>query len=115
MKKLHLIIIALACTAFSVVAGDTQQRISSHKFTVLGGVKRPGIYTVHSLAPRLIDAIASAGGLSPHASAKDVVVKREHNGKIEILKVDLSSILSGPAPFHSVRSGDLIFVKERVF
>ncbi len=51
------------------------QQINSKKFNILGQVNRPGSYSL-ALAPTVMDAIATAGGLRDFAKQKSIYVLR---------------------------------------
>lgn len=56
----------------------------------------------------------SGGGLKL-ASTKNVIVKRGNAKGVKSTKVDLESILTGDAQFFQLASGDMVYVKERLF
>jgi polysaccharide biosynthesis/export protein len=55
------------------------QQINSKKFNILGQVNRPGSYSL-ALAPTVMDAIATAGGLRDFAKQKSIYVLRTNPG-----------------------------------
>jgi polysaccharide export outer membrane protein len=79
---------------------------------VLGAVRNPGIYPLHSEA-RLIDLIARAGGLLPTGDATAVSITRS-GVEQEILVADIQPALSGrPGGDNpTLQPDDLIFVPE---
>jgi polysaccharide biosynthesis/export protein len=54
-------------------------QINSKKFNILGQVAKPGSYSL-SLAPTVVDAIATAGGLRDFAKQKSIYVLRQNPG-----------------------------------
>ena len=54
-------------------------QINSKKFNILGQVAKPGSYSL-SLAPTIVDAIATAGGLRDFAKQKSIYVLRQNSG-----------------------------------
>jgi polysaccharide biosynthesis/export protein len=54
-------------------------QINSKKFNILGQVAKPGSYSL-SLAPTVVDAIATAGGLRDFAKQKSIYVLRQSPG-----------------------------------
>jgi polysaccharide export outer membrane protein len=54
-------------------------QINSKKFNILGQVAKPGSYSL-SLAPTIVDAIATAGGLRDFAKQKSIYVLRQSPG-----------------------------------
>ena len=75
---------------------------------LLGGVQRPGIYTLNGGAS-LLGAIDAAGGISENGSYRSIEFRRNS----EIIKnFDLYDIFvdGNYQPLHTLRSGDIIFV-----
>jgi polysaccharide export outer membrane protein len=67
--------------------------IHSRKVFVTGEVAKPGDYELQPRM-RLVQALAMAGGLTPYAKDK-VVVLRQHGGSEQRIEVRLSRIVSG--------------------
>lgn len=80
---------------------------------VLGAVRSPGLYPLHSEA-KLVDVLVRAGGVLPGADASAVSITRQTGGEQEILVVDVQPALSGRMGGEnpSLRPDDLIFVPE---
>jgi len=57
-------------------------QINSKKFNILGQVARPGSYSL-SVAPTVMDAIATAGGLRDFAKQKSIYILRQRAGGAE--------------------------------
>ena len=54
-------------------------QINSKKFNIVGQVIRPGSYSL-ALAPTVMDAIATAGGLRDFAKQKTIYILRQNSG-----------------------------------
>ena len=86
-------------------------KLLNYKVTVLGEVRRPGVYYNYNNDFTVLEAIAMANGNTDYASIKRVMVMRpESNGKRTYL-LDLSSkeIFQSPA-FH-LHPNDYVFVE----
>lgn len=79
----------------------------SHSVTALGEVKVPGRYYLKG-AEKLLDVIASAGGISPNAG--DVIINRSGPGGPQVITVSGDQLLNDSTPLIS---GDVIFVKTK--
>ncbi len=55
------------------------EQVNSKKFNILGQVVKPGTYSL-TLAPTVMDAIATAGGLRDFAKQKSIYVLRQTSG-----------------------------------
>ncbi len=64
-------------------------RFMNHKFVVLGEVTQVGSFNLFDDRTTLIDALASAGDLTPFAKRDSVMVIRSINGKREIAQISL--------------------------
>ena len=75
-----------------VLVGGLSQ--SSSQIILFGEVKRPGVYN-YTVGMDIIEAIALAGGLTDVAAADSTKIIREKNGKREVIRIPLGSILKG--------------------
>ena len=86
------------------------------RVSVLGAVERPGIYQLLEEEASLLQAIASAQGLSVRGSKKGIELRRvDDAGNETILQIHLSDILSGESPDERLLEGDVVYVNEKFF
>lgn len=88
------------------------KEIHSRKVFVTGEVATPGAY---DLQPRtkLMQVIALAGGLTPYARGRVVVLRDSRDGKADRrYEIEISSIISGKRPADNIvlLPGDTLFV-----
>ncbi|HET9209501.1 MAG TPA: polysaccharide biosynthesis/export family protein [Thermoanaerobaculia bacterium] len=88
------------------------KEIHSRKIYVTGEVAHPGTY---DLEPRgkLMQALALAGGLTPYAKGRVVVLRDGKDGRQEKrMEVDLKSIINGKKPENNLllQPGDTLIV-----
>jgi polysaccharide export outer membrane protein len=86
------------------------REVHSAKVSVLGAVARPGRYDLRGPSTAL-EMIALAGGLSPFASASQIVILRPRGDQRERIPVDGDQAISDQ--HHQtvlLQSGDLVFV-----
>lgn len=86
--------------------------VNSYRFTVAGNVERPGLFTSRYYLT-LSQAIALAGGPNRYASTdRVIVVRRAPSGKLERLRVNYDTIVSGQTPDQDLvlRAGDAVQV-----
>lgn len=81
----------------------------SQRFTIYGGVNRPGLYPVLGDAT-LADAVSLASGTSDAARLDEVVVFRTVNGERMAARFNLREISGGRAKDPAVFPGDRIVV-----
>jgi len=87
---------------------------NSQKVSVLGQVAKPGQVGYYPNMT-IVDAIASAGGLTGIAAKNSVNLRREIAGKIEMKVFPVADISEGRSPNVMVLPGDVLVVDERVF
>ena len=88
------------------------KEIHSRKIYVTGEVAHPGTY---DLEPRgkLMQALALAGGLTPYAKGRVVLLRDGHDGRQEKrMEVELKSIINGKKPEDNLllQPGDTLIV-----
>jgi polysaccharide biosynthesis/export protein len=88
------------------------KEINSRKVFVTGEVENPGSY---DLRPRtkLMQVLALAGGLTPYAKKKGIIVLRDQVGKDDRrYEIDLGGIISGRRPADNIllQPGDTVIV-----
>lgn len=81
----------------------------SQRFTIYGGVNRPGLYPVLGDAT-LTDAVSLASGTSESARLDEVIVFRTVNGERLAARFDLRAISGGRTKDPAVFPGDRIVV-----
>ena len=96
-----------------IVTGYQQRQIFVH-----GMVNRPGpVMIPPERELTLSEAINNAGGVTRMARKGNIKIRRlTHDGKTEIITVDLDDILEDPdQPDIILQDGDQIIVDERIF
>lgn len=81
----------------------------SQRFTVEGAVGNPGIFDLVG-DMTLLQAIATAKGVTEQASLRDIVVFRTLDGVRKVSIADLGAIRTGKVPDPKIQPGDLIVV-----
>jgi protein involved in polysaccharide export with SLBB domain len=87
---------------------------NSKRISVLGAVARPGTFPI-TPGMTVVQAVSNAGGFTALASKDDTVVTRRSGGKLERHRIAVSDATRGTAEDFPLRSGDIVFVPERVF
>lgn len=87
---------------------------TSRRVSVLGAVAKPGTLPLIA-GMTVVQAVSQAGGFTPLASKDETVITRRVHGKLERYKMRVSEISTGNAADVNLKSGDIIFVPERVF
>lgn len=91
------------------------KEFKSKKVFVLGQVKKAGSFSMVT-GMNIVEAIALAGGFTDLADMGNIIVTRKDvSGKELRLNIDLSEIIKGHVDNLYLKSGDIIFVPERLF
>jgi polysaccharide export outer membrane protein len=86
----------------------TVARFRPMRVTVMGQVTKPGTYAFEEL-PTLVDAVATAGGLTDRAARTGIKVV-EPGG--QTLTYDMDLLLSGETPLPRLREGSVVEIHE---
>ncbi|RYG43835.1 MAG: hypothetical protein EOO01_20615 [Chitinophagaceae bacterium] len=70
---------------------STKIRLLNYKFTIVGEVKKPGVYYNYSSTITVIDAIARAEGITEFALVEEVLVLRPNNNKQDVFVLNLNN------------------------
>ncbi len=84
-------------------------QITNFKFSVIGEVNAPGVYTADSQRLTVLEAISHAGDLTIDGN-RNIYIIREVNGKRQTAAVDLRSSELFNSPFYYIRQNDVIYV-----
>ena len=87
---------------------------NSKKISVFGQVKKPGTFSYQE-GMSVVEAISLAGGFTSMARENDTTVIRIVDGKKTRFGVPVKEIGQGKTANFIMRSGDIIFVPERIF
>jgi polysaccharide export outer membrane protein len=88
------------------------KEIHSRKIYVTGEVATPGVYDLQPRA-KLMQAIALAGGVTPYAKGRVIVLRDSRDGKQDRrYEIAISSIISGKKPQDNLllQPGDTLVV-----
>jgi len=78
---------------------------------IFGEVNLPGIYVIgNRYNYSILDALASAGGITTSGDKKRVKLIREENGRLESAVLDLTTSDIFTSPYYHVKQNDIIVV-----
>jgi len=86
-------------------------RIMNFKVTVIGEVKKPGVYSIVDERVTLTEALALAGDLTDDANRHTVTIIREENDVQKVVKIDLTTSDLYNSPFYFLKQNDLVYVE----
>ncbi len=89
------------------------KKYNSKKISVFGEVKDTGIFPWED-GMTVVEAISLAGGFTPLAKKNETTVIRVTDGKEKRYKIPVEAIGQGRAENFILRTGDIVFVPERI-
>lgn len=87
-------------------------RFLNNRFTMLGEVSKPGIYTMPGDRLNILQAIGLAGELTFYGRRDNVLIIRENNGKREFARLDLTKPEIMGSPYFYLQQNDLVIVEQ---
>ena len=84
-------------------------QIRNFKFSVIGEVSSPGVYTIDGQRITILEAISKAGDLTIDGN-RAIQVVREVDGNRQIATLDLRSKELFNSPFYYIQQNDVIYV-----
>jgi len=92
-------------------------KFGGYKVIVLGEVRSPGVYTTTREAS-LLEVVSLAGGFTPGAKVKNIVLLRGPTDQPDVQLIDLYQTMRGQTPtLHAnvpILAGDIIYVPRTV-
>jgi len=92
-------------------------RFANYRFTMLGEVNRPGVYSIPGEHINLFEALGMAGDMTFYGRRDNVLVMRIANGKREFQRLDLTKPEVMTSPYYYLQQGDVVYFepnKKRV-
>ncbi|MEN9345321.1 MAG: hypothetical protein RLZZ60_790 [Bacteroidota bacterium] len=86
-------------------------KFQNFKYTVLGEVTRPGMFTGTDNDITILQAIGNAGDLTINAHRHTVLLIRQTNNERLVWRIDLTKQGLLKEPFYRLQSGDVIYVE----
>jgi len=86
-------------------------RFMNYRFTMLGEVLRPGIFSIPGEHVSLLEAIGLAGDLTFYGRRDNVLVMREKEGKREWARLDLTKPEILASPYFYLQQNDVVYVE----
>ena len=86
-------------------------RFLNYRFTMLGELTKPGIYSIPGEHVSLLEAIGLAGDLTFFGRRDNVLVMRENNGKREWARLDLTKPEILSSPYYYLQQNDVVYVE----
>ena len=86
-------------------------RFLNYKFTMLGEVAKPGIYSIPGDRISLLEALGLSGDMTFFGRRDNILVIREMNGKREFARLDLTKPDIILSPYFYLQSNDVVIIE----
>jgi len=83
----------------------------NYRITVLGEVLKPGQYAIANERVTILDALGLAGDMTIYGKRNNVLITREINGKLEFVRLNLSTDEIFKSPYYYLQQNDVIYVE----
>ncbi len=88
----------------------------ARSLSILGQVQKPGTYQLpENEKLTLLQLISMAGGFTEVANVKKIKVIRKEGGKVEVIRANAETIISGSQPDIELKEQDVVHVGESLF
>ena len=86
-------------------------RFVNYRFTMLGEITRPGIFTIPGDQINLLQALGMAGDMTFYGRRDNIMVIREVNGIRQFARLDITKPDIMASPFFYLQSNDVVIVE----
>lgn len=86
-------------------------RFLNYRFTMLGEVARPGIFSIPSDHINLLEALGMAGDMTFYGRRDNILVIRESNGVRQFARLDITKPDIMASPYFYLQSNDVVIVE----
>jgi len=86
-------------------------RFLNYKFTMLGEIARPGIYSIPGEKVSLLEALGMAGDMTFYGRRDNILVMRVNNGKREWARLDITRPDVIGSPYFYLQSNDVVIIE----
>jgi polysaccharide export outer membrane protein len=87
-------------------------RFLNYRFTMLGEVNRPSIYSIPNDHVNIWEALAMSGDLTFYARRDNLLIIREKEGKREFARIDLTKPEVMASPYFYLQQNDIVYVEQ---
>jgi polysaccharide export outer membrane protein len=86
-------------------------RFLNYRFTMLGEVQHPGIFSIPGEHISMLEAIGLAGDLTLYGRRDNVLIIRENEGKREWARMDLTKPQIMTSPYFYLQQNDVVYIE----
>ncbi|MBS1666524.1 MAG: polysaccharide biosynthesis/export family protein [Bacteroidetes bacterium] len=87
-------------------------RFLNNRFTMLGEINHPGIFSIPSDHINLLEALSLAGDMTQYGRRDNVLVMREQNGVRQWARLDVTKPDIMASPYFYLQQNDIVYVEQ---
>ncbi|HLX91000.1 MAG TPA: polysaccharide biosynthesis/export family protein [Puia sp.] len=87
-------------------------RFLNFRFTMLGEIARPALYSIPSDHINIFEALALSGDITLYGRRENVLIIRQNNGVREFGRIDLTKPEILHSPYFYLRQNDIVYIEQ---
>lgn len=87
-------------------------RFLNFRFTMLGEIARPSLYSIPSDRINIFEALALSGDITLYGRRENVLIIRENNGVREFGRIDLTKPEILKSPYFYLQQNDIVYIEQ---
>jgi polysaccharide biosynthesis/export protein len=87
-------------------------RFLNFRFTMLGEIARPSLYSIPSDRINIFEALAMSGDITLYGRRENVLIIRENNGVREFGRIDLTKPEVMKSPYFYLQQNDILYIEQ---
>ena len=87
-------------------------RFLNFRFTMLGEITKPSLYSIPSDRINIFEALALSGDITLYGRRENVLIIRENNGVREFGRIDLTKPEVLKSPYFYLQQNDIVYIEQ---
>jgi polysaccharide biosynthesis/export protein len=87
-------------------------RFLNFRFTMLGEITKPSLYSIPSDRINIFEALALSGDITLYGRRENVLIIRENNGVREFGRIDLTKPEVMRSPYFYLQQNDIVYIEQ---
>ncbi|HSZ84468.1 MAG TPA: polysaccharide biosynthesis/export family protein, partial [Puia sp.] len=87
-------------------------RFLNFRFTMLGEIAKPSLYSIPSDRINIFEALALSGDITLYGRRENVLIIRENNGVREFGRIDLTKPEVLKSPYFYLQQNDIVYIEQ---
>ncbi|HEX4371797.1 MAG TPA: polysaccharide export protein, partial [Puia sp.] len=87
-------------------------RFLNFRFTMLGEIAKPSLYSIPSDRINIFEALALSGDITLYGRRENILIIRENNGVREFGRIDLTKPEILKSPYFYLQQNDIVYIEQ---